>query len=143
MAQRIERRRCKRFDIPGAEGRYKKTGLLSLFKDFSKAYRVLNISKGGLALACEEKFRLNDEVIIQLVVPNETPLNLRVRVRWQGRPVGRMDRIVGVEFMPFGSRRGWNSLEALDVLTRLEARYRRGGNERTLPTRLVLIECIA
>jgi hypothetical protein len=138
MAQRIERRRCKRFEIPGAEGRYKKTGLLSLFKGFSRPYRVVNISKGGLALACEEKFRPNDEVIIRLIVPNETPLNLRARVRWQGRPVGRMDTIVGVEFKPFGSPRGSNSLEALDVLTRLEARYTRGDNERTLAARLRL-----
>ena len=129
MVQGVDRRECRRFEIPGGKGRYRKTGLFVLFKGFSKAYPVVNVSKGGLAFMCEEKFGQDEKIITQLLAPNEIPLNLRARVRWQGQPAGNADRIVGVQFMPFGSCRGQNSLKALDILRRLDAQYGKGGEE--------------
>lgn len=124
----VEKRRSRRFQIPGGEVRYKKIGLLTLMKDFSKAYPVLNVSKGGLAFACEEKLRRGKKFMVQLLAPNEIPLNLRSRVRWQGQWAGSSAfRVTGVEFMPFGTCRGWNSLEALDVLRRLDTHYGKEG----------------
>jgi hypothetical protein len=128
MAQYVEKRRCRRFEIPGGEVKYKKIGLLILTKGFSKAYPVLNVSKGGLAFVCEEKLRRDTKLMVQLLAPKEIPLNLRSRVRWQGQWAGSSAfRVTGVEFMPFGTRRGWNALEALDVLGRLDAHYGKEG----------------
>jgi hypothetical protein len=129
MAQYVEKRRCRRFEIPGGEVKYKKIGLLILNKDFSKAYSLLNVSKGGLAFVCEKKFRRGKKLMLQLLAPNEIPLNLRSRVRWQGQWAGSTFRVTGAEFMPFGTRRSWNSLEALDVLGRLDAQYGKEGEE--------------
>ena len=88
MAQNAEKRRCRRFEIPGGEVKYKKIGLLILMKGFSKAYPVLSVSKGGLAFLCEEKLRRDEKLAVQLLAPNEIPLNLRSRVRWQGQWAG-------------------------------------------------------
>ena len=128
MAQHVEKRRCRRFEIPGGEAKYKKIGLLILTKGFSKVYPVLNVSKGGLAFVCEGKLRRDTKLMVQLLAPKEIPLNLRSRVRWQGQWAGSSAfRVTGAEFMPFGTRRGWNSLEAHDVLGRLDAHYGKEG----------------
>jgi len=127
MVQYVERRRCRRFEIAGAQVRYKKTGLLVFKKEFSEAYPVVNVSKGGLGFLCDEKLRRGQKVMVELLVPDESPLSLRGQVRWQGQPVPGGNIMVGVAFLPFGTHRALNPLEALDVLRRLDARY---GKER-------------
>jgi hypothetical protein len=123
----VERRRCHRFEIPGAEVRYKKTGLLVFHRGFSGTYPLVNVSKGGLGFLCDEKLRSGQKVTVQLLIPKESPLNLRARVRWQGRPMPGANVMIGVEFLPFGSRRGRNPREALDVLRRLDAQHGKEG----------------
>jgi hypothetical protein len=72
----IERRKYRRFEIPGGKVKYRKTGLLSFRKNFSEACPVLNASKGGLGFVCEGRFGWSKKVMVQLPVPEETPLNL-------------------------------------------------------------------
>ena len=129
MAQGAQRRTCRRFEVPGAKGRYKRVGLLVALKGFSKPCCVTDISKGGLAFACEGKFGDDEEIIAQLLAPNEAPLNLRAEVRWQGQPEGSAHKIIGVQFASFGRGRCKNSRAALDVLKRLEAKYGKEGKE--------------
>lgn len=88
---------------------------------------MVNVSKGGLALVCDEELDQGRKVMVQLLAPNEKPLNLHTRVRWRGRLADSGDMLLGVEFMPFTGRIGHNPLEALDVLRRLDAQY--GKNE--------------
>lgn len=126
MTNTAEKRRCHRFDIPGGEGRYKKNGLLSLTRGFSKTSPVCNISKGGLSILCEEKFQRGEKVMVQLLVPDENPLNLISRVRRLEQWSGSGFNALSVEFMPFGNQRGMNPMEALDSLRRLESQF---GNE--------------
>lgn len=123
MTNFVEKRMCRRFVIPGAEARYKKTSLFIFPKGFSESYPVLDVSKGGLAFVGEEKFRRGKKLIVQLLVPTETSLALHATVRWQGRWAGSELRVTGVEFMPFGNRKGWNSPETLDILRRLDAKF--------------------
>jgi len=87
----VERRKCRRFEMPGAKEKYKKTGLLAFRKGFSEAYPVVNVSKGGLGFVCEGRFGWSKKVMVQLPVPEETPWNLYARVRWQARARGRSD----------------------------------------------------
>jgi len=124
----IERRKCRRFEIPGGEVKYKKIGLFSFQKDFSEACPVVNVSMGGLSFVCDGRFGRGKKVVVQLLVPKEKPLHLYGRVRWQGQWAGNSTfRVTDVEFMPFGTRRGCNPLEALNVLRRLDAHYDKEG----------------
>ena len=122
MAQEIEKRSCRRFEIPGGKVKYKKSGLSGLFKGFTEAYPVLDVSKGGLAFECEASFNWGEKITVQLLVPEILPLTLRSIVRRQGESSDGYSVIV-VEFMPFGPRKGWNTHEALEELRGLEARY--------------------
>ena len=123
MLQGVERRECRRFQIPCAEVRYKKERIIFSSGRFSRALPVLDMSKGGLAFLCNKKLRSGKTLMMQLDLPDESSLILRAWVRWQGKEWHNSDITTGVEFMPFGGRREWNSLETLDVLRELDARY--------------------
>lgn len=123
MAYGINKRRCRRFEIPGAEGRYKKTGLLVFVKGFSEPCPVINVSKGGLSFTCDKKLSIGEKVVVQLLAPNEPPLRLNSIVRRQEQIMGSEKKFTGVEFMPFGGRHGRNARESLDVLRKLDEKY--------------------
>ena len=123
MLQGVERRKCRRFEIPGTEVKYQKDRLAFSSRRFSGALPVLDMSKGGLAFSCGEEIKRGKKLILQLLIPNESPLMLRAQVRWQGKEWNNPDITTGVEFMPFGGRRKWNSIETLDVLRELDVRY--------------------
>ena len=123
MAHTIEKRRCRRFRIPGMEIRFKEKGLLFSLQKFSKPYPVIDISKGGLSFICVKTFAIGKKLVVKLQIPGETSFVLDSVVRRQQRMIGSNEKITGVEFMPFGSRRGLNSPESLDVLRRLDKKY--------------------
>jgi len=96
--------------------------LAAEYKDEDTGDHIVRMSRYSALIA--EKLRRGKKFMVQLLAPNEIPLNLRSRVRRQGQWAGSSAfRVTGVEFMPFGTRRGWNSLEALDVLRRLDEKY--------------------
>lgn len=123
MKEFDEKRKFQRFEIPGGEGKHKRTGLPTLLKDFSKSCPVMNVSVGGIALLCEEEFGQEEEVMIKLDAPNEAPLDLRAVVKWQGPIFLGTGKVVGFEFKTFSNGKSWNPPETFFVLRRLYARY--------------------
>ena len=123
--QGSERRKYIRFQVPGTVLRYRKSGFLSLFYSLSKPCLVANISQGGLAFECAQKFSKNEKSNIQLSFPNDGNLRLRARIRWQEWSSGSISYFTGAEFDPFNKRRGGNSMVSLKVLIELEKTYGR------------------
>lgn len=123
MAQYVEKRQFRRFEIPGGEGQYKRISLASSLRHFSKSYPIMNASVSGIALLCEEEFRQGEEVFIRLIAPREDPIILRSICRWRKRIALDIDQVIGFEFIPFSSNKDANPPELLDVLRRLYARY--------------------
>jgi len=116
----LDRRKCNRFEVLGAEVMFKKAGLFGWLSGFSKTCNLLNLSKGGVGFLTDAILKPGQKVFIVFLVPSAPPLTLRGRISWQAS--FEFDRTVrtGVEFMPFGSNRGWNSRNVLEVLNRLE-----------------------
>ena len=123
MAHGIEKRRCRRFEIPGAEVKFKKKGLLVFVQAFSEPYPASNVSKGGVAFTCDKKLSNGTKLAVQLLIPDEVPLNFNSIVRRQEQIMGSERKLTGVEFMPFGGRHGWNKTESLHTLRKLDKKY--------------------
>ncbi len=123
MPYEIERRKCGRFEIGGAAVSYKKTGLLAWGKGFSESYPLENISKGGLAFYCNEKLAIGKKLMVQIWVPNETPFSLNAVIRRQAIISGIESKLTGIQFVPFGDRPGWNTLDSLEILRALDKKY--------------------
>ena len=123
MAHIIEKRRCRRFRVPGMEIRFKEKGILSFLKEFSESYTAIDISKGGLSFSCVKAFAIGKKLAVKLQIPGETSFVLDAIVRRQQRMIGSNEKITGVEFMPFGIKYRQNSIKSLDILRRLDREY--------------------
>jgi hypothetical protein len=124
MEQTAERRKCQRFSIPGAKVKYKKAGILRSIKGFSKKRTMFNVGEDGMAFLCEEKFDPGESLTIQLLAPDDPPLVLLARVKWQGEQMMLTGATTGVEFLPFDNGKGSNTPEVLQTIRNLEERYK-------------------
>jgi hypothetical protein len=93
------------------------------FNGFSEPGPVVNVSKGGLAFESRSKVIQGKKISVRLIIPGEESLVLKGVVRWCAFSWEKMAHVAGVEFAPFGTRRGHNLLEALDRLRELELEY--------------------
>lgn len=119
----IKKRTSRRFEIPGAKAKYKKSGLNLLIRGFSVNYPVLNVSKGGLSFVCDKRFRRGEKLMLQLLVPNERPLCLHALVIRQEQHEDRSNCVVAVEFEPSNGNRKQNTMALLIMLRKLDSQY--------------------
>ncbi len=119
--------RCEPFEVEGAVARVKPAGVIGAITGYPrKRHAVLNVSKGGLAFESEEPYKRSQKVMVLLYLPDrDEPLEFRSKVRWQKGLLGQQLLTVGVQFDPFGQRRGQNAVDALDTLRELEAEFGR------------------
>lgn len=123
----IERRTCLRFEIPGATISYKLDSLLTTGqgKYGEEFCPVLDISRGGLRFLCQKNFKLNQKIHMKISVPGERiPLTLKGRVRWSAANPGKsFNYQVGVQFSPYGEKKGQNYPGTLVKVIALEQKF--------------------
>ena len=113
MADYGERRLYRRFEIPGADAKIKK----------SPIYPVLNCGVGGINILFDRELKTGKVIEFELVVPGEESLKFHARVRWTNPVPLSSDIMTGFEFLPFDENKDHNGPEALSLLRRLYARY--------------------
>ena len=123
MPEFVEKRRYRRFEIPGGSVRYKRIITSILVQHFSRPRPILNAGIGGLAFLSDEEFHQGERIVIQVTAPNEDPLYLHSNLKWQGSISLSSEIIAGLEFIEFGDHEDFNPPETLGVLRRLYARY--------------------
>jgi len=123
MARFVERRKYRRFEIPGGLVKIGKVSGYPSLKAFSQLYPVLNASISGVNVLFPVAFNTGEEILVELHAPEEKPIRLRSRVIWTSPVPLSNDILTGFEFFPFGEDKGFNSPEAMGVLRRLYARY--------------------
>ncbi len=123
MAELVERRKYRRFEIPGCK--VKIMGGLgdSLFRPFLKQFPCLNIGMGGINFLSTREFIKGKEFVIELCASEEERVELRSRVIWTNPVAMSKDLKAGCEFIPFGEDKNMNSPEIMNILRRLYARY--------------------
>lgn len=108
-----ERRACQRFKIPGATINYEKESFLSFLKKKGAGEEfcpVLDISRGGVRFLTQKPFKQKTRVSLKISIPGERlPLTLQGGVRWTSFNPGKSYRYqVGVQFYPYGEKKGQN-----------------------------------
>ena len=123
MAQFVERRKYRRFEIPGGKVNIARFRGYSFFKPFSAHYPLLNICMGGLNILSTREFSTGEDLLLELHAPDEKVIRLRSKVIWTNPIAISKDTLIGFEFFPFGEDKHLNPHEAMHVLRRLYARY--------------------
>ncbi|CAB5083523.1 hypothetical protein D3OALGA1CA_2763 [Olavius algarvensis associated proteobacterium Delta 3] len=123
MGNPRERRTCVRFEVPDAMAQFRRKGFLEWRASFSEELPVVNISKGGLAFVCPSKMRKGKKMLVRLIVPQETSVDILGEVRWQSQSEFFPRYLTGIQFAPYGKKRGGNAVDVLRFLEKLEDRY--------------------
>jgi hypothetical protein len=122
----IERRKCERFVVPGASISYKTRGLWRLQTSFPEdTFPLVDLSKGGLAFLSNMSLKKGHKVSLLLYFSeNEDPIPLKGIVVSSILTMGIINQYrVGIQFKPFGIKRGFNTPESLKKLEELERIY--------------------
>ena len=123
--EKLERRACERFAIPGAVVYWKRESLVFSGTFTRDYYPVFDISRGGLRFLNQEALKVGTAVELKIVVPDEgAPLVLKGRVSWTSMNPGRSYKYqTGIQFEPFGEQKGLNSRETLARIISFEERF--------------------
>lgn len=118
-----EKRRCQRFELPGATVSYRRKRLFSSPEDADEEYcPVLDLSLGGLRFLSQKPLKSYQKIYLKVSVPDEEPpLKLEGQVIW-GYPWPKPDYKyqIAVKFNPYGRRKGENSPETMARIKALE-----------------------
>jgi len=125
MAERPERRACERFVIPWATASYKLEGLISAGHFSEDLFPVVDISRGGLRLLTDNLIKVEARVTLKIFIPGDaSALDLKGKVnRVAPNPERSFKYQVGMQFAPYGEKKGENSLEVLKRLKALEEKF--------------------
>ena len=113
-----EKRECIRFEIPGATVSYE-------FKEHIEEFSpVIDISRGGVKFQTKKPTDINAEIELKLSVPGEkVPLILHGKVRWISFIEEKEQYYIGIQFNPYGEKKGENYPGNLVKIIALEQKY--------------------
>lgn len=129
----LKERQCVRYVMPGAALVYRKESFFNFGGKFTEdLHPILDISCGGLRFLSQKRLQGNTEVSLNILDPNETSLMvLRGRVvRVSLHQGASYSYQVGVQFRPFGLKKGFNPPESLEKLFDLESLFLGAAEER-------------
>jgi len=124
--KKIDRRAYKRIKIMGATVTYKESRFFFSKKQYvEEFYPVVEISRGGVRFLGKKLFTISSQVSIKISLPEEpSPLILRGKVRWTSLdPTMSYMYQIGIQFDPFGLKKGCNHPEVLEKIMKLEQKF--------------------
>jgi len=115
---KVEKRACIRFAIPGATVSYE-------FKNYIEEFSPLvDISRGGVKFLGKHPHEVNADITLKISVPGERiPLTLHGKVRWISFIEGNNQYQVGVQFNPYGEKETQNYPGNLVKIISLEQKF--------------------
>lgn len=121
----IERRTCKRFEIPGATVSYTQNELSTSEKRYEEEFcQIQDISRGGTNFIGKKGLEIDSELNMKIFIPGERlPLTFRGRVRWISVSEKKEKYLVGIQFNPYGEKQGQNYPGNLVKIIALEQKY--------------------
>lgn len=115
-----ERRSIHRIEVPGTSLRFKFAKGVTVLKNYSNAPDIINVSKSGIAFKTNHIAGFGDAIQMKLTFPDGKNISLKGKVRWAKDTNGGSSKAVGVLFDPFGLKRQYNSIKALEYLRSLK-----------------------
>ncbi len=122
---KVEKRACASFSIPGATVYYRKEGHVfsrGYSKDF---FPVIDISRGGLCFLSHRFLKIGSRVALKILAPDEEiPLVLKGTVTLTlPNPEKSYKCQAVVHFSPYGRNTGENAPECLDRIAIWEEKF--------------------
>jgi hypothetical protein len=119
----MERRALERVVIPQAQVYYKYADSSLFFSRSTGPVALINLNKSGACFEVREGFPVKQQFNLRIKISGEKVLKVKGQVRWCSY-AERPDRNrVGVQFLPYGKRRIYNTPDTLNRLRRITEQY--------------------
>ena len=111
-----ERRACKRIVIPDGQVYYKKQKRVSLLRKYSGPVPMKDISKSGICFSTKDTLQTGEIVLLEILLPGYDSIRLKGEIRWINIDSTAGATFTGLQFLPFGVKKHFNSLDSLNKL---------------------------
>jgi len=118
MTQNKDRRYSQRYQFDEAKVYCQENSTLRLFKQFSEPFDMNDLTKGGICFRTNKKVSSGDTIHLKIEIPGHQKIQLKGRVVWVNQQP-TSENMVGVQFLPFGTLKGYNTFSAREKLERL------------------------
>lgn len=113
MQTKMERRFIDRFKVPEARVRYAKENFIV---PVSRALPLKDLSKYGACFELKEEIDPGHLVIIKITVPGKKSISVKGKVIWSNSNATDIRHHAGIQFLPFGKGRKYNSFHSRQKL---------------------------
>ncbi len=118
MENSNERRSMERISIPDAQVYYKSNQAMNYFTLPSGPMSLINLSKSGACFEFSDQIPSGTPVQLKIVIQGGKKIIAKGQVVWTSIGKGSTP-CAGVQFLPFGKSRRYNSLQTLSRLRKL------------------------
>ncbi len=118
MTQNKDRRYSQRYHFDEAKVYCQENSTLRLFKQFSEPFDMNDLTKSGICFRTNKKVSSGDTIHLKIEIPGHQKIQLKGRVVWVNQQP-TSENMVGVQFLPFGTLKGYNTFSAREKLERL------------------------
>ena len=123
-----ERRNYPRVEVDGAIVAYKKRERFELLNRFSSFYPLRDLAKGGICFELDTQINQGTLVEVKLSVPGEKRISVKGTIVWSTNITGNGRMFAGVQFLPFGKGRRYNSFECWERLEQIISQHYNNDN---------------
>ena len=128
MSERKERRYSPRYQLSQGTVACEENTSFGLFRKFTSPYQLNDLNKSGLGFKTDKSYSYGDTVRLKIDIPGNQKIQVIGEVRWISDNWIDNYRNVGIQFLPFGTMKGYNSFAAREklekVISPLENRLR-------------------
>ncbi len=118
MTKERDRRYSDRFHFDEGKVYCQENSTFRLFKQFSEPFDLNDLTKSGISFKTNKKVSRGDRVHLKIDIPGRQKIHVIGRVVWVSDQEIN-DHAVGVQFLPFGTMKGYNTFGAREKLERL------------------------
>jgi Tfp pilus assembly protein PilZ len=118
MNKEKDRRYSQRFHFDEAKVYCQESSTFRIFKQFSDPFDLNDLTKSGISFNTNKNISTGDRVHLKIDIPGRQNIQVIGRVVWVSDRNNNA-HTVGVQFLPFGTMKGYNTFSAREKLERL------------------------
>lgn len=119
MSEERERRYSQRIQFANGRVYCKERSSLGVFQHYSESYLLNDITKSGVGFSMTKTVARGDLVNLKIEIPGQKNIQVKGQVRWVSEQDDKQELAVGVQFLPFGSMKHYNSFNTRERLENL------------------------
>ena len=118
MVEERDRRYSERYQFDDAKVYCQENSNFGLIKQFSEPYTLNNLTKSGISFKTSKQVSRGDQIKLKIDIPGRQKIKIKGKVVWVASDPQKQ-HTVGVQFLPFGTMKQYNTFTSREKLERL------------------------